>query len=49
MDWVSDPMPFAYPVFIVWRTVHGVDKGRIVVDLRALNCIAVPDSYLLLL
>jgi hypothetical protein len=45
MNWFHDATPFAHPVFVVWRTVHGVDKGRMVIDLRPLNRVAVPDSY----
>ncbi|RWA03570.1 hypothetical protein EKO27_g11536 [Xylaria grammica] len=45
MEWVSEPTPFAHPLFVVWRTVHGVEKGRVVNDLRNLNRIAVPDNY----
>jgi len=30
---------------VVWRTVHGEQKGRVVVDLRQLNKIAIPDNY----
>lgn len=41
----KDPSPFALPVFVVWSTVHGVEKGRVVVDLRPLNKWAVPDAY----
>ncbi len=36
---------FRAPVFVVWRHVHGKDKGRVVVDLRSLNKVAIPDSY----
>ena len=49
MGWVSEPIPFVHPVFMVWRTVYGIKKGCIIVDLRALNQVAVLDSYLLLL
>lgn len=38
-------MPFTAPIFVVWRTVKGELKGRIVVDLRALNKITIPDNY----
>lgn len=48
IDWVFNPI-LIYPVFIVWRMVHGMDKGCIIVDLQALNQVAVPDSYPLLL
>lgn len=45
MEYTKEICPFALPVFVVWRTVHGVEKGRAVVDLRPLNKWAVPDSY----
>lgn len=47
MEWPSgsEVSPFALPVFVVRRTVHGQDKGRPVVDLRPVNKVAVPDSY----
>ncbi|RYC55608.1 hypothetical protein CHU98_g10598 [Xylaria longipes] len=45
MEWMDEATPFAHPVFVTWRKVHGVDKGRVVVDLRQLNKVAVPDSY----
>jgi hypothetical protein len=45
MEWVHEASTFAHPVFVVWRKVHGEDKGRAVVDLRQLNKVAVPDSY----
>lgn len=45
MTWVDEATPFAHPLFVVWRKVHGEDKGRVVVDLRALNKVAVPDAY----
>lgn len=41
----NDVCPFALPVFVVWRTVHGEEKGRVVSDLRPLNKWAVPDNY----
>ena len=49
MDWTTQPTPFGFPVFVVWRTVHvdGIPqrKGRVVVDIRGLNAIAIKDSY----
>ncbi|KAM4060256.1 PIF1 protein [Hirsutella rhossiliensis] len=33
------------PVFVVWRTARGETKGRVVIDLRALNKVTMPDSY----
>ncbi|KAL8366740.1 hypothetical protein RB595_010549 [Gaeumannomyces hyphopodioides] len=45
MEWVHEPSPFAQPVFVVWRKVHNEMKGRVVVDLRPVNKVAVPDAY----
>ena len=49
MEFSSQPTPHGYPVFVVWRTVQGPDgperKGRVVVDIRGLNKIAITDSY----
>ena len=45
MDW-SGPTPFSYPCFVVWRTMpDGSREGRVVVDIRSLNQITVPDVY----
>src|SRR3982074_3828016 len=45
MEYVDEPTPFAHPVFVVWRMVHGEPKARVVIDLRALNKVSVPDNY----
>ncbi|QIX00238.1 hypothetical protein AMS68_005755 [Peltaster fructicola] len=45
MEWTKTPTPFGFPVFVVWRLVDGVRKGRVVVDVRGLNKITIPDSY----
>ena len=45
MVYATKPTPFAHPVFVVWRTVKGQQKGRVVIDLRALNRVTVPDNY----
>lgn len=50
MSWTSGPTPYAYPVFVVWRTVQTPDKpperkGRVVVDIRGLNKISMFDAY----
>jgi hypothetical protein len=38
--------PFSYPVFVVWRTMpDSTKKGRIVIDIRGLNFLAIPDVY----
>lgn len=41
MEWTTEALPFAYPVFVVWRTLSdGTRKGRVVVDIRGLNKIS---------
>ena len=46
MSWTSEPTPFSYPVFVVWKTMpNGKRKGRVVVDLRGLNQLAQTDVY----
>ena len=45
MTWSSQPTPFSYPCFVVWREVNGVKKGRVVIDIRSLNRITENDSY----
>ena len=45
MEWTRGGTAFTYPCFVVWRTVNGEQKGRVVVDIRALNKITSPDTY----
>lgn len=49
MQWASNHSPRGYPVFVAWRTQYkdgnAVKKGRVVVDIRNLNKITVPDIY----
>lgn len=45
MEWTTTSTPFTYPCFVVWRTVDGQQKARIVVDIRALIKITMPDTY----
>ena len=46
MTWATQPTPFSYPVFVVWKdTPNGSRKGRVVVDIRELNKITETDSY----
>ena len=45
MEWVTKPTVFATLIFVIWRTVHGMKKGRVVADLRAVNRIAIPNNY----
>ena len=44
-SWSKHPTEHSYPVFVVWRDTPQGRKGRVVVDLRALNDMAVNDSY----
>lgn len=45
LKWTDVQTPFFYPVFVVWRTINGVRKGRAVVDIRGLNDLIIPDAY----
>lgn len=46
MEWTSTATPFSFPCFVVWRTLpDNTHKGRVVVDIRALNKISMPDAY----
>jgi len=45
MEWVNEATPFGAPFFVVHRTVAGEPKGRVVIDLRGLNRVTVPDNY----
>ena len=46
MKFTSDPMPFSFPVFVVWKSdSEGKKKGRAVVDIGKLNDLVLPDSY----
>ena len=45
LEWTTTSTPFSYPCFVVWRTVDGKPKARVVVDIRTLNRITSPDTY----
>ena len=45
MEWTSQAIPFTYPCFVVWRNTPSSQKGRVVIDIRALNKITMPDAY----
>ena len=45
MEYSANPTPFGYPVFVVWKNTPNGRKGRVVVDIRGLNTITLPDSY----
>ena len=46
MEWTTTATPFSFPCFVVWKdTPNSGPKGRVVVDIRALNKITMPDAY----
>ena len=45
MEWTTCSTPFCYPFFVVWKTINGQPKGRVVVNIRALNKITSQDTY----
>ena len=50
LEYTSQPTPYSYPIFVVWRTVHRPDepperKGRVVVNIRGLNKATIPNTY----
>lgn len=45
LEWASTSTPFTYPCFVVWRETPKGRKGRVVVDIWALNKITMPDAY----
>lgn len=40
---------FSFPIFVVWKPGPNGKKGQAVVDIRKLNNLVVPNTYLLLL
>jgi hypothetical protein len=49
MDWIDNHLPSGYPVFVVWQRVEKdsqwVMKSRVVVNIRYLNKMTIPDIY----
>ena len=45
LKWTDESTPFSFPCFVVWKWVNGTREGRVVVDIRALNHIMMPDAY----
>lgn len=42
----TQSVPFSFPVFVVWRTMpDSTRKGRMVIDVRGLNRMSIPDAY----
>ena len=47
MYWTNEATLFTYPCFVVWKDLGNRKlKGRVVIDIRALNKITMPDAYL---
>ncbi|KAI0996230.1 hypothetical protein K3495_g11949, partial [Podosphaera aphanis] len=50
LRWTQASTPFSFPCFVIWKHVTKPDgsnerKGRVVIDIRALNQITLPDAY----
>lgn len=46
MKWITIATPFLFSCFVVWKNMLGGErKGRVVVDIRALNNIIMSDAY----
>ena len=45
MEWTNQSTPFSFPCFVVWKSNEATAKGRVVIDIRALNKISMPDAY----
>ena len=46
MKFTSDPTPFSFPVFVVWKSnSEGKKKSCTVVDIHKLNDQVLPDPY----
>ena len=45
MEWTKRATPFTFPCFVVWKHANGTSKGRVVIDIRALNKITLADAY----
>ena len=49
LEETSISIPFSFSCFVVWKDTPSGSKDRVVVDIRALNRITMPDSYPVLL
>ena len=46
LEFNTNPTPFSFPVFIVWKSdSDGKRKSRVVMDIRKLNDLVLSDSY----
>lgn len=41
----TQPTPYSWPCFVVWRNTPQGRKGRVVIDIRGLNAITEDDGY----
>lgn len=45
LEWTDKSTPFSFPCFVVYRGPPDKRKGRVVIDIRALNEVTLPDAY----
>ena len=46
LEFITEHTPFSFPVFVVWKAdAEGKKKGKVVVDIRKLNEMVLPDLY----
>ena len=45
IKWTTISTLFSFPCFVVWRETANNSKGRVVIDIRALNKITVSNAY----
>ena len=46
IEWITAVIPFSFPYFVIWKETSTGRKDRVVIDIRALNKITIPDTYL---
>jgi hypothetical protein len=45
LKYTTESTSFSYSVFVVWKSVNGKKKERVVVDIRGFNVITLSDAY----
>ena len=45
LKFTTQPTPYGWPCFVVWRDTPQGPKGRVVIDIRGLNAITENDGY----
>lgn len=45
LSFTTQPTPYSWPCFVVWRDTPQGRKGRVVIDIRGLNAITENDGY----